>query len=187
MQTASTDPVALLAGFNAVDWVLLAILLWSTISAFFRGFFRELFALVGLFIGILLAGLYYLPVAARLRSFITTAAIREIVAFLLIALGTMVCAGLLGRLLQRTASLIGLGFFDRLLGAVFGAARGCLEAVALITVLAALLPTKSALKNSRLAPYFLAGAHGVSFVVPQGLEQQITDGISRIRQTDQAR
>ena len=181
MQPSSGTLAAALSSFNAIDWVLLVILAWSVVTAFLRGLIRELFALAGLFLGILLAGVYYLPLSARLGGIISSPALRQIAAFLSIALGIMIVAGLLGRLVRRTASLVGLGFFDRLAGALFGFARGCLVAVAVITAFSAFLGPQLSLKRSRLAPYFLAGAHGVSFVVPQPLQQQITDGISALR------
>lgn len=181
MQPSSAHLASALSGFNAVDWFLLAILAWSVVTAFLRGLIRELFALAGLFLGILLAGFYYLPLSSRLGSIISSPALRQIAAFLLIALGVMILAGLLGRLVHRTASLVGLGFFDRLAGALFGFARGCLVCVAVITAFSAFLGSQTELKHSRLAPYFLAGAHGVSFVVPHHLQQQITDGISGLR------
>jgi membrane protein required for colicin V production len=181
MHPIPSDLEPTLASFTAVDWVLLAILAWSVITAFLRGLIRELFALAGLFLGILMAGFYYLQLAAKLGPWVSTAATRQIVAFLTIALGIMILAGLLGRLLRRTASLVGLGIVDRLLGALFGLARGCLVGVALMMSLSAFLPPQPWLKTSVLVPYFLAGAHGVSFVVPQHLQQQITDGVSRFR------
>ena len=52
---------------------------------------------------------------------------------------------------------------------------------ALLAALSAFFSPFPALKNSRLTPYFLAGAHGVSFVVPQRLQQQISIGMAQIR------
>ena len=37
-----------LQALNPFDWFLIAVLLYSTIAAFMRGFFRETFSLVGL-------------------------------------------------------------------------------------------------------------------------------------------
>jgi membrane protein required for colicin V production len=46
---------------------------------------------------------------------------------------------------------------------------------------AAFLPQTTWISNSRLAPYFLAGAHAVSFVVPHDLQQLILDGATRLK------
>jgi membrane protein required for colicin V production len=166
---------------NLFDCLLVAILAYSTIMAFVRGIILELFSLGGLIAGILLASWNYNRVAEILRRLITTPATAQIVAFLLIIIGTMVLSALLGKVLNRTAHAIGLGFFDRLLGALFGLARGCLFGVAILMAIAAFLPHSAWIANSRLSSYFLAGAHAVSFVVPHDLQQQILNGAQQIK------
>lgn len=168
-------------GWSAFDWLLVAILVWSTGLAFFRGILREVFALTGLIAGMVLAAWNYPLLAAKLSRWITTPWTANIAAFLLIVVGISVLASLAGRLAKRTAATIGLGFFDRMAGAVFGLVRGCLLGVALLMAITAFLPPSGAIEKSQLAPYFLAGARGVCFVVPQDLKQQIADGASRIK------
>jgi membrane protein required for colicin V production len=163
------------------DWLLLAILTYSTIMAFVRGIILELFSLGGLIAGILLASWNYHHVALLLSRFITTPSTAQIVAFFLILIAVMVLCALLGKLLNRTAHAIGLGFFDRLLGAAFGLLRGCLFGVAILMAVAAFLPQSQWLANSQLSSYFLAGAHAVSFVVPHDLRQQILDGAVQLK------
>jgi membrane protein required for colicin V production len=166
---------------NLFDWILIVLLAYSTIMAFVRGIILELFSLGGLIAGILLASWNYKHVADLLSRLITTPATAQIVAFLLIVVGIMVLSTLLGKALNRTAHAIGLGFFDRLLGAVFGLARGCLLGVALLMAIAAFQPHSTWIENSRLSSYFLAGAHAVSFVVPHDLQQQILNGAQQIK------
>jgi membrane protein required for colicin V production len=163
------------------DCFLIAILAYSTIMAFVRGIILELLSLGGLIAGILLASWNYEHVATILERLITTPATAEIVAFLLIIIGVMVLSTLLGKALNRTAHAIGLGFFDRLLGALFGFARGCLLGVAILMAIAAFLPHSAWIANSRLSSYFLDGAHAVSFVVPHDLQQQILNGAQQLK------
>jgi membrane protein required for colicin V production len=166
---------------NLFDCLLIAILAYSTIMAFVRGIILELFSLGGLIVGILVAAWNYNHVAILLSHLIATPATAQIVAFLLIIIGTMVLCTLLGKALNRTAHVIGLGFFDRVLGAVFGFARGCLLGVAILVASAAFLPRSQWIANSQLTPYFFAGAHAVSFVVPHDLRQQILDGAAHLK------
>jgi membrane protein required for colicin V production len=166
---------------NLFDCFLIAVLAYSTIMAFVRGIILELFSLGGLIAGILLASWNYKQVAIILGHLITTPATAEILAFLLIIVGVMVLCTLLGKALNRTAHAIGLGFFDRLLGALFGFARGCLLGVAILMAIAAFLPHSAWIANSRLSSYFLAGAHAVSFVVPHDLQQQILNGAQQLK------
>lgn len=163
------------------DWILVAIIAYSTILAFVRGFLRELFALIGLVAGILLAAWNYGRFAVWLGRLIATPATAQIVAFLVILIAVAVAATLLGKALHSTAHAIGLGFFDRLLGAAFGFVRGCLIGVVVLMAAAAFLPQSGWAKNSRLSFYFLDGAHAVSFVVPQDLRQQILDGAAQLK------
>ena len=168
---------------NLFDCFLIAVLAYSTIVAFLRGIILELFSLGGLIAGILLASWNYKHLATILETFITTPAIAEIIAFLLIIIAIMVLSALLGKALNRTAHAIGLGFFDRLLGALFGFGRGCLFGVAILMAVAAFLPHSAWIANSRLSSYFLAGAHAVSFVVPHDLQQQILNGAEQLKHT----
>ena len=171
---------------NLFDWALLVILAYSTIAAFLRGILLELFSLGGLIAGIFLASWNYGILAAFLGKVISplvhlAPSTFNIISFLLIAIGVMIVCGIAGNMLRRTAHTIGLGFFDRLLGAFFGLARGCLIGIALFMSAAAFLPQSALISNSRLAPYFLAGVHAVSFVVPQDLQQQLLNGIAQLK------
>jgi membrane protein required for colicin V production len=166
---------------NLFDLFLIALLVYSTIMAFLRGIVIELFSLGGLIVGILLASWNYDRVAPLIGRLISNPATSQIVAFLLIVSVVMVLTTLIGRALNHTVHAIGLGFFDRLLGAVFGFARGCLFGVAILMAIAAFLPHSDWIANSRLSSYFLAGAHAVSFVVPHDLQQQILNGAQQLK------
>src|ERR1700678_1865793 len=166
---------------NFFDGFLIAMLAYSTIIAFVRGIILELFSLGGLIAGILLASWNYSHIAAFLGRIITNPAAAQIAAFLFIVVGVMILSTILGKALNRTAHAIGLGFFDRVLGAIFGLARGCLSGVAILMAVAAFLPHSAWAENSRLSPYFLAGAHEVSFVVPHDLQQQILNGAQQLK------
>lgn len=165
---------------NLFDWSLIALLTYSTVMAFLRGIILELFTLAGLIAGILLASWNYGRIAMYLEHVMSPTA-AQIIAFFLIVVGIMILSTLLGKALNRTAYAIGLGFFDRLLGAVFGLARGCLFAIAILMAVAAFRPHSTWAENSRLSPYFLAGVHAVSFVVPHDLQQQITNGTQQLK------
>jgi membrane protein required for colicin V production len=174
--------------FNPFDWLLVAVLAYSTIRAFLRGILLEIFSLVGLIAGILIASWYYQALEVPLgrvlgKLFKTPATVCTIGSFLCIALGVMLLCALAARLIRRSAKAIGLGFFDRLLGAVFGFARGCLIGVALLMAITAFLPHSAWISQSRLSPYFLDAVHAVSFVVPRPLQQKLLNGIADLKHT----
>ena len=168
--------------FNGFDWFLTGMLAFSTIAAFLRGIIKVAFSLGGLLLGIVAAGQYYLPLARTLSGTIVSLPAAKVAAFLLIVVGTMIVFTVLANLLRSTVHAIGLGFFDRLFGAGFGFVRGCLLGSATMMAIVAFTPDSGWIKTSQLAPYFLAGAHAVSFIVPEKFQQQVANGASELLQ-----
>jgi membrane protein required for colicin V production len=168
---------------NPLDWLLAVLLAYSVVRAAMRGLFREIFALAGLVLGFLLACWNYRSAATHLLGIVDTLPLAQLLAFLLILIVTMLLATLLGKLLSKTASTIGLGFLDRLGGAVFGLLRGGLLALALLLAVTAFLPTGTWIQTSLLAPYFLRANHAVSFVMPSDLRLRLFDGLEHVRNT----
>ena len=171
---------AFAASFTDFDYFLLILVLLSTLQAFVRGFIRTALSLVGFVAGILIASWEYLPLAQKLGAWIQNFAVAEVIAFLLILVLVIVLVSLIAQVLRTTVKAIGLGLLDRLLGAGFGAVRGMLIGVALLMALSAFAPATQWAKNSQLAPYFLAGFHEVSFIVPQHFQDQIAAGAKYI-------
>src|SRR5450756_1855173 len=174
------------ANLSLFDWILVVLLVWSTISAFLRGIIVEVCSLIGLVVGIVVAGWYYHEVADALGQlsrdfFVLSSPTWCVLSFLMVAFGVMLVFGLAARAIRRTTQTIGLGFFDRLLGAMFGLIRGCLIGTVLLMAAAAFYPDSIWISNSRLTPYFLDAAHAVSFVVPQGLQQDLLSGITQLK------
>ena len=171
MQTpvASTD-------FTTFDWFLLVVIVVSTVAAFQRGFIRVLLSVGGLVAGIIVASWEYLQLALTLHHWILNFEVAEIVSFLLILVLVMVVFSLISKLVRKTVHAIGLGFVDRVLGALLGLIRGLLLGVAAMMAVTAFVPDATSVQNSQLAPYFLSGVHAVSFVVPEHFQDQISTG-----------
>jgi len=167
---------------NLFDAFIIIVILYSTISAFRRGFLRETSALVGTIVGILVASWTYTRIAVLFSRVISNNSAAHCVSFLLVLIVVMALFAVVGVLLQRTASAIGLAFFDRSAGALFGMGRGVLFCVAIMMAVAAFFPTAAWVTKSALAPYLLSGAHAVSFVVPRNFRQQIRDGAGQLLQ-----
>jgi membrane protein required for colicin V production len=166
---------------NPLDWVLAVVVAYSVVRAAMLGFFRAAFSLGGLLIGFALACWNYHSVGARLTGLIASPPLAQFAAFVLILCACMVLANLLGRLLHRTASVVGLGFLDRLFGALFGLLRGALFGLAILLAITAFLPAAPWIKTSLCAPYFLRAAHAVSFVMPTDLQRRLLDGLEQIK------
>jgi len=115
------------------------------------GMIKAALSLAGLIIGVILAGRYYLPLSQRL-SFISSASIAEIAAFIIILIGVMVIAGVIARLLKWTASVIMLGWVNHLGGAAFGLVLGAIFCGALLAIWVKFLGVTGAITESNLAP-----------------------------------
>ncbi len=166
--------------FNPFDWFLIILLVLSTILAFLRGIIKALFSFIGFIVGLLVASWNFPAVAARLAPVISSVATAEILAFILILCLIVLLFHIVAAILHRTIAAVGLGFVDRFLGGVFGFFRGCLFGVAAMMAFAAFAPASPFLKHSVLAPYFLTGAHAVSFVVPSHFQARITEGATHL-------
>jgi membrane protein required for colicin V production len=163
-----------------IDLLIVAVILISAVSAFRQGLLVELFSLVGVVLGFIIAAADYELLAPRLTHWVTNPEAADVGSFLAIALGVMLTAGLIGRLLRGTVRWAGLGFLDRLLGAFFGLVKGCALVTLAVMAMAAFLPGALWLKDSRMMPPFLAAAHEGSRITPE-LSGRIREGIQQLR------
>lgn len=175
-------PAFTLSQLSSFDWFLIIIVLISAVAAFRRGIIRVLFSLAGLIAGIVLASWNYPRLAGWLHRWVTSEAAAQVIAFLAILCSVMILCTLAAGLVRRTVKAVGLGLADRLLGAAFGFIRGGLLGVAILMAITAFLPESPWIKNSFLAPYFLAGSHAVSFVVPRSFQEQLAAGAAHLLQ-----
>jgi membrane protein required for colicin V production len=167
-----------------IDWLIFIILLISVLSAAKNGFFLEVFSLAGVIVGFVLASWNYQKLLPWISRWVHSFPIAEALSFLLIALGVMLLAGLLGRVIRWSVHSIGLGWADRFLGALFGFGKGFIMITIAVLVIAAFFPKAPWFRNSRLAPCFLTAAHRASVVTPGGLEQRIREGVGILRSSE---
>jgi membrane protein required for colicin V production len=116
-----------------VDYVVLAVLGMSAVIGMWRGFVREVLALIGWVAAAVLAALFSAQLAGIFPADFATPLVRQLLAALLIFVLVLVVAGLCGLFLARLLRAVGLGALDRTLGGVFGLARGAL--IVLVAVL----------------------------------------------------
>jgi membrane protein required for colicin V production len=164
-----------------IDWAIAIVLIVSVLSAAKHGFFVEAFSLAGVVLGLLLASWNYQRVLPWIESWIHAPGVADAIAFIAIALAVMVIAGVAGRLIRWSVRSIGLGWADRLTGALFGFLKGCVLVTLGVMAIAAFLPRATWLADSKFAPYFLSMAHRVSVVTPADLAERIREGVKVIR------
>jgi membrane protein required for colicin V production len=168
-----------------VDWIIIVVLLISVLSAAKNGFFLEFCSLLGVVAGLWIAGWNYKKLLPWIDRWIHSAPAAQAISFLLMAVGVMIAAGILGRIIRWSVHSIGLGWADRFVGAVFGFLKGCALVTLAVLTVAAFLPKATWFQHSRLAPYFLSAAHQASIVTPSELGERIRQGVVIIRSAQQ--
>ena len=141
--------------FNMLDYIFLGIIFISVIIGLVRGFVREAISLVTWFCAFI-AALKFSPwVAELLHSAISHTMTRYIVAGFLIFVAVLIVGAIVSKLVHLLISVTGFGLFDRLLGFIFGAARGILSGAVILLLIGA-SPYQNAdwVKQSQLAPHF---------------------------------
>ena len=158
-----------------MNWLDIVILVVTAIALFFGlriGIIKAVLSLAGLIVGIILAGRYYLPLAERLTfipqdiSFFPQASLAEIIAFAIILIGTMLIASVAAALLKWTASMVMLGWVNRLGGAIFGLLLGALLCSALLAIWGKFLGVAGAISESSLAVILLDRFPAVMALLP---------------------
>ncbi|WP_295447212.1 CvpA family protein [uncultured Thiodictyon sp.] len=125
---------------NWVDGVIIAIILLSAVVGLARGLLREVMSLAVWAAAAGVGYLYHKPVAAVLTAYVAQPTVRLVVAYAVLALGVLIVGAVVGALLGALVDKAAvLRWTDRLLGALFGAARGGVL-VAMVVYLAALTP-----------------------------------------------
>jgi membrane protein required for colicin V production len=164
-----------MTSWNWFDWVLVAILLASMVRAFITGLVRAIAGLFGFIAGFEVASWAYIDLGDRImiQGWISSEFMARMVAFLVIIVIVVVVFEIAGRFLQKTLRTIGLGTFDRILGAAFGFARGCLIGIALLIAAAAFAPRSDVIVKSVLRPYLFTVVHDVSFLIPEYVQERI--------------
>lgn len=120
--------------FNAVDWLIIVVLSVSMLLSLWRGFTREAISLAGWVAAFVFANLFGAQLAGLLSAWITSITGAYVVGYAILFVGTLIVARLLAYLGRQLVQATGLSLLDRLLGTIFGFARGVI-----ITVVAAYL------------------------------------------------
>lgn len=172
-------------GLSIFDWALVLIVLLSVLQAIAQGFFYEFFSLAGVIVGYLLAAWEYPRVAAWYAQHVNSQWAADIAGFFTIFLGVVLLAGVVGRIARWAVHGVGLRWFDRLLGAVFGFVRGAVICTVIVLALAAFAPQWGWLQQSRVAPFLLVSGRALIWAAPSDLRQRFREGWDLLRTVPQ--
>ena len=116
------------------DYVVLIIVVASMALGVWRGVVGEIIALVAWVLAFLAAKFFGAEVAKLLVNAITDPALRIVAAWVAIFVIVLMLMALLRLAVRGLLKALGLSLTDRLLGVIFGAARGLLIVLVLVTV-----------------------------------------------------
>jgi membrane protein required for colicin V production len=160
--------------FNWLDYCIIAVVCLSVIISLVRGFVRESLSLATWVLAVWLAVKFYTVLAPMLAPMIQSEMIRSVAAFLAIFFVVLVLGTVLSYTIARLVHKTGLSGTDRLLGSLFGFARG-MFLIALLLLVVELFDEPQPqeqqwLEASRLAGYFTPLTDWLVQRVPQSLE-----------------
>ncbi|MGH9569891.1 MAG: CvpA family protein, partial [Candidatus Angelobacter sp.] len=162
---------------NALDWLILVIMVLSVLLAAAQGFFFEVISLAGAVVGYLLAAWGYGRIAPWFLQYVKQQAFADLAAFLTIFIAVVLLAGAIARITRWAVREAGLRWVDRLLGAAFGLARGIVVVTAGILALTAFAPDSRQLTKSEFAGYFMVAGSGASWLAPSEIRRKYREGI----------
>ena len=162
--------------FSLLDWLLLAILVYSIAVSWFKGFIREVLGLITVLAAVLLAAWFYRGVGRLFKDVVRTENIALFFGFSLIFVVTLVAGFVVIWLITKFMKFAKLQWADRLLGAAFGFIRGWVISAAILLALTAFEIQTERLKGSELAPYFLPGSRVIAVMTPYEMKAKFLVG-----------
>ena len=138
-----------------IDIAIIALIVLSAILSLFRGFVTEALALATWLVALWVSMTFYEELAGWLSQWISLVSAQKITAFALLFVCTLLLGAVINFLAGKLVTKTGLGGTDKMLGVVFGAARGVVI-VAILVLLAGLtpIPHDPWWQDSQLIGYF---------------------------------
>lgn len=151
-----------------VDGVIAIVILGSTIYSLIKGFIKELFLIVAIVVGVLVATKFY-PVARDfLLPWVHNLTISTLIGFFLIFFLIAVLLVIIGNIVSKLVHFLKLGFLDRILGGVLGVLKGILICgIGCMLILAFIPRGEDLLKDSVLAPRILSLTSRIFSLLPR--------------------
>ncbi len=168
--------------WNWLDWVLAVIVVASVVAAILKGFVRELIALAALVAALAVAALGYPQASLWFDDLTRSHEVALGLGFLTLFVGTLLVGALASVLAKRLIKTVGLQWFDRFLGGIFGLVRGVVVDCILLMCLLAFNMKPESVQRSLLAPYVSAGARVIVWVMPADLQAEFRAGYERFHQ-----
>ena len=159
---------------NWFDIAIIATLALSILVGLWRGFIGEVLALACWVLAFWVAWMFGPTLADRFSASISVPSVRVMLAYGLCFVAVLIAGAIFSFLMRKLVSGSGLSGTDRLLGMVFGLARGA-ALVILVVLLMKFTPVvhDDWWKSSRMLPTFERGASWVTTFLPDGVARYL--------------
>lgn len=158
-----------------LQWVDFFFLLVTGISCLFglwRGFVREVLSLLAWIAAILIARVYSEHLAPSFGGWVDSEAMQQVLAFAALFMATLLIGAIINHLVAKLIAITGLKLTDRLLGSLFGIARGVVIVMVFVYFGASFFAEEGWWLESRLIPHTLEliemSRMFVTDIVPEG-------------------
>ncbi|HEY7772661.1 MAG TPA: CvpA family protein [Marinagarivorans sp.] len=125
---------------NWADWAIIGILALSSGIGLIRGLVKEALSLAVWVAAVIIAKTFSPQLAVLLSNVIDTPSLRELVAFAILFVVTLILGAMANYLVGALVKMTGLSGTDRLLGVLFGVVRGFIIVMLIIVFLPSILP-----------------------------------------------
>ena len=136
-----------------VDNLILAVIAISSAFGVRRGFIKEIMSLLSWIAALLVSRIYSGSLASILENLVDNPSVRYVIAFSVLFVIIIMLGTLLNHFMSKLLIVTGLKTIDRLLGAVFGIARGTVIVLVFLFVLNVFVSESEWWKQSTLIPY----------------------------------
>ena len=136
-----------------VDNLILAVIAISSAFGVRRGFIKEIMSLLSWIAALLVSRVYSGSLASILENLIDNPSVRYVIAFSVLFVVIIMLGTLLNHFMSKLLVVTGLKTIDRLLGAVFGVARGTVIVLVFLFVLNVFVSESEWWQQSTLIPY----------------------------------
>lgn len=141
---------------NAVDAAIVSVTLISCLFGVWRGLVKEVLSLLTWIAALLVARIYSEPLSGMLVNVFDSEGVRYVAAFAIIFVVIMMTGTFLNHLMAKLLSVTGLKLADRLLGGVFGIARGVIIVLVVVFIASVFVSETLLWQESVFIPHALA-------------------------------
>jgi len=162
------------AGLAVFDWIVLAVIVLSSLLGMWRGLMSEVLALLAWIAAFIAARTWGGMVADLLSGWLQDPPLRQVAGLVAVFVATMLLFAAARFVFSRLLRAVGLGLVDRFLGMLFGIVRGILIVFTVVLLCGMTdLPRRAWWRDASLAPPLETSVMALKPWLPPQVAQRI--------------